>query len=75
MDKRGSGFTIFRRNFFVSQCRNISWGNRSVLCFRNFPVAKKLMDMRGMGEYQGLLSKIFLLTVSKSFVGESFSVS
>ena len=46
-----------------------------MLRFRKFPVAKKLMDMRGMGEYQGLLSKSFLLTVSKSFVGESFSVS
>ena len=27
--------------FFVSQCRNLSQVNPSVLCFRNLPVAKK----------------------------------
>ena len=35
-----------------------------MLRFEKFPVAKNLMDMRGMGEYQGLPSKVFFLTVS-----------
>ena len=30
-----------------------------MLCFRKFPLADKLKDMRWMGEYQGLPSKIF----------------
>ncbi len=43
----GKHDTIFRRKSFVSQCRTISWRNPSVLCFRNFPVAKKFMDKGG----------------------------
>ena len=31
----------FLSNFFVSQCRNLSQVNPSVLCFRNLAVAKK----------------------------------
>ena len=31
----------FLSSFFVSQCRNLSQVNPSVLCFRNLPVAKK----------------------------------
>ena len=38
--------TIFRRNFFVSQYRNISWRNSFMLCFRKVLVAKKFMDGR-----------------------------
>ena len=41
--------TIFRRKFFVSQYRNISQRNPSVLCFRKFLVAKKFMDKKGGG--------------------------
>ena len=44
-----------------------------MLCFRKFLVAKKFMDKKG-GD-QDFLSKIFCLTVSKSFVVESFRVS
>ena len=36
----------FLSNNFVADCRKISYGNLSVLCFRNFPVAKKDMDKR-----------------------------
>ena len=39
-------FHDFPSNFFVSQCRKISEGNPSVLCFRKIPVAK-FMDKRG----------------------------
>ena len=39
--------TIFRRNFFVSQCRKLSFGNPSMPCFRKFLVAKKFMDKKG----------------------------
>ena len=48
-----------------------------MLCFRNFPVAKKFMDKNGGGgrEYQELPSKNFCLTVPKNSVGKSFSVS
>ena len=42
-----------------------------MLCFRKFPVAKKFMDKRGW-KYQDFPSKIFCLTVPKSFVGEPF---
>ena len=38
--------TIFRRKFYVSQYRNISQKNPSMLCFGKFPVAKKFMDKR-----------------------------
>ena len=40
----------FVSNFFVSQCRKISYGNPSDLCFRKFPGAKKFMDKRGGGD-------------------------
>ena len=43
----GESIKIFRRKFFVSQCRQMSYGNPSVLCFRKFPVTKKFMDKRG----------------------------
>ena len=38
--------TIFCRKVFVSQYRNISQRNRSVLCFRKLPVAKKFMHKK-----------------------------
>ena len=43
-----SRFSIFCRNFFVSQCRKYWQVNPSVLCFRKFPVAKNFMDKRGV---------------------------
>ena len=38
--------TIFNRKCVVSEYRKISQGNPSVLCFRKFPIAKKVMDKR-----------------------------
>ena len=64
----------FLSKFFVSQCRKISQGNPSLLCFRKFPVAKKFMDKSG-GEYQDFPSNFFCLTVPKIFVGEPLSIS
>ena len=71
-----SQFLIFCRKFFVSQCRKYSQVNPSVLCFRKFPVAKKLMQ-KGGGEYQEFPSKNSCLTVPKMkiSVGESFTVA
>ena len=64
------GITIFRRKFFVSQCRKISWA--SLQCFRKFGVSKNFMHNRG---YHKFPSKFFCLTVPKNFVKEPFSVS
>ena len=58
------GITIFRRKFFVSQCRKISWA--SLQCFRKLGVSKNFMHNRG---YHNFPSKIFCLTVQKNFVG------
>ena len=58
------GITIFRRKFFVSQCRKISWA--SLQCFRKFGVSKKIMHNRGWHNFP---SKSFGLTVPKNFVG------
>ena len=43
--------TIFRRNVFVSQYRNISSSNPSLLCFRKILVAKNFMEKKGEGEF------------------------
>ena len=69
MDKRGH-ITIFSRNFYVSQCRKLSWA--SVQCLRKFGVSKNFMHNRG---YHKFPSKIFCLTVPENFVKEPFSVS
>ena len=45
-----------------------------MLCFRNFPVAKKFMDKRE-GEVSRFPSKIICLTMLKNSVGEPFSLS
>ena len=37
---------IFLRKFYVSQCRNISQWNPSVLCSREFLLANMFMDKR-----------------------------
>ena len=60
----------FRAIFFVSQYRKISKGGP--LCFRKFGVSKNFMHIRG---YHDFPSKIFSLTVPKSFVGEPFCAS
>ena len=69
MDKRG-GVKIFRRKFFVSQCRKLSRGNLFVLCFRKLPAAQKNMDKKG--GYHDFPSKNFCLRVPKFFVVENF---
>ena len=61
--------TISRRNFFVSQYRNISKRNPSMLCFRKSLVAKKFMD-KMEGEVSRFPSKMFCLTVPKDAVEE-----
>ena len=58
------GITSFRRKFFVSQCRKMSWA--SLQCFRKFGVSKNFMHNRG---YHKFPSKIFRLTVPKNVVG------
>ena len=76
MNKRGGGvrgILIFRRKIFVSQYRNFSERNPSVLCSRKFPVAKKFMGERGEG-ISRLLVEVFF-TLPKNFVGEPFGVS
>ena len=47
MDKGGDGYRDFQSNFFVSQYRNLSLRNLSVLCFRKLQVAKKFVNNRG----------------------------
>ena len=66
-EEEGS-ITIFCRKIFVSQCRKLSYGNLSVLCFRNFPVAKKFID-----ETEGEVSRFSFKNyspVAKKYVGE-----
>ena len=50
-----------------------------MLCFRQFPIAKKIFRQRGVGrlgrkEYQGFSSRRFCLVRPKCFVEECFSV-
>ena len=59
--------TIFRRKNFVSQYRNISKKNRSVLCFNKFPVAKSFWIRRG--EHQDPPSDFFCVAMPKNFIG------
>ena len=59
--------------FFVSQFRKKPLRNPSVLCFRTFPVTKKIMDKRGgVWRYQDFPSKVFRLRVPELLVGEIF---
>ena len=64
----------FLSSFFVSQCRKFSSVNRSVLCFRNIPVAKKFMD-KGRGGVSSFSVENFLSHSAEIFVREFFSVS
>ena len=43
-----------------------------MLCFRTFPVTKKIMDKRGVWVYQHFPSKVFRLRVPELFVAEIF---
>ena len=43
-----------------------------MLCFRKIPVAEKLKEKLGVGDYQDFPSKRFCLTVPKNFIGEHF---
>ena len=45
-----------------------------MMCFRNFLVAKNFRDMKER-EYQNFRSKLFCLTLPKSFVEERFILS
>ena len=64
MDKRGH-ITIFSQNFYVSQCRKLSWGNPTV--FEKIFGFKKFYGWKG--RYHVFPSKIFGLTVPKNFMG------
>ena len=66
--------TIFRRNFFVSQYRNISKRNPSMLRFRKSLVAKKFVDKMEV-DVSRFPWKMFCLTVPIYAVGEPFSLS
>ena len=73
MDKKGRGVSQFSVSVFVSQYGTIRRGTRnpSVLCFRNFLVAK-ISGIRRGREHHNFPSKLFCLTVPKQFVGETF---
>ena len=55
--------TISCTTYFVSLYRKTLQRNPSVLCFRNFQVAKNFMDK--MRKYQDLSSKYFCLSAEK----------
>ena len=61
--------TIFRRKFFVSQCRKLSWA--SVQCFRKFGVSKILMHIRDITFFR----RIFFVSQCRKLSLENPSVS
>ena len=61
------GITIFRRKFFVSQCRKLLWS--SLQCFRTVGILKNSMHTRG---YHVSTSKLFGLKVPKNCVREYY---
>ncbi len=72
LDKWGGGdIKTFRRNFFLSHCRKISYGNHFEQCFRNFPVAKKFMD-KGRGRCIKIFRRKNFLHSAEFFVGLTF---
>ena len=58
---------------FVSQSGKTLQGNLSVLRFGKFPVSHKLMDEK-RGSIKNFPPKFFCRTVSKTAVGEPFSL-
>ena len=69
--------TFFRRKLFVSQQRNIPKRKHSVLCFRNFPVAKNywIKESWRMKGISRLSVKNLCLRVPKNSVEDPFCVS
>ena len=65
--EEGGSIKIFRRKFFVSQCRKFSQGNP--LVFTNFG-NRKILWLRGL--FHDLLMIFLCLTVPKNFAGEPF---
>ena len=65
----GGGIKTFRRKFLFSHCRKVSYGNRFVQCFRNFPVAKKLTDKGGGGLSRFSVEKFFSHSAEKFLRG------
>ena len=65
--------TIFRRKTLVSQNRKTLQGNLSVLRFGKFPVSLNFMD--GKRVVSNSYVEFFCLTLSKTAVGELFSLS
>ena len=61
---------VFPVDFCVSKCRIFLQGK--ALVFHYFRVSRNFKDKRG---YKDFLRNLFCLTVPKSFVGESFTVS
>ena len=59
---------------FLSHSTETNMRNRSVLCFRKFLLAKKLIDKRE-GEVSKFPSKTLCLKVLKNFLEEPFNVS
>ena len=65
--------TIFCLEIFVSEYRNVSQGNSSVLCFRKLPAAMKLMHRRsedGVGSIKTFCQKIFVSQCRKKQQGK-----
>ena len=68
----GGSIKIFRRKFYVSQCRKFPYGNP--LPLHCFPVAKKFGYEWGE-EYEDFPSEILCLTERINLVEESFTVA
>ena len=69
MDKRGMGFTIFRRIFFHIT-ENLPRGN--LRCFRKLPIWKKLMDKREAGGVSQFSGEKFLFHTAKNIRRRTF---
>ena len=69
-EEGGGSVTIFGQFFFVSQCRKIALGN--LLGCHYFRVSKIFLHRRVLSR---ISVEFFCLTVPKSSVGESFSIS
>ena len=70
MDKRKGEIKLFRRNFFVTQCRKNFVGESFFVAL--IPGIAEVWTRRGGEEYPDFLSKVFRLTVPKISVRESF---
>ena len=62
----------FSQKISVSYYWKIRW--KTLLCFRNLPVSKKVCDKRG-GGFHDFPKKLFCLTVPEHFVEEPLCVS